>query len=296
LDDVDSLQPRLRVEAVERLACVSEEYLRVVRPPLGGQPLAVLELDDGEVEGKLEGAELSGRGREVAVGARGVAGREFFDLGHLHTETDERTLDGTPMRIEGDYMVIYDAQGRIAGHFGIQRDITDQHLASEQIETSRQQLRALASRLQKVREEERTFIAREIHDELGQALTGLKPDIAWMKHRLPRDHEVMDQCESIIERIDYILEECPMAKGAKSLEYKALLNTLEETQPGAKYEFLVGFLKQGRAALGAQPVRVQLGECAVCGQPSTAAVCAHCRMAERGRRKAESRAVKYGAS
>jgi signal transduction histidine kinase len=131
--------------------------------------------------------------------------REFFDRGHLHTETDERTLDGTPMRIEGDYMVIYDAQGRIAGHFGIQRDITDQHLASEQIETSRQQLRALASRLQKVREEERTFIAREIHDELGQALTGLKLDIAWMKHRLPRDHEVMDQCESIIERIDQTL-------------------------------------------------------------------------------------------
>jgi len=130
---------------------------------------------------------------------------QFFDLGHLHTETDERTLDGTPMRIEGDYMVIYDAQGRIAGHFGIQRDITDQHLASEQIETSRQQLRALASRLQKVREEERTFIAREIHDELGQALTGLKLDIAWMKHRLPRDHEVMDQCESIIERIDQTL-------------------------------------------------------------------------------------------
>ena len=131
--------------------------------------------------------------------------REFFDCGHLHTETDEQKLDGTPMRIEGDYMVIYDAQGRIAGHFGIQRDITDQHLASEQIETSRQQLRALASRLQKVREEERTFIAREIHDELGQALTGLKLDIAWMKHRLPRDHEVMDQCESIIDRIDQTL-------------------------------------------------------------------------------------------
>jgi len=131
--------------------------------------------------------------------------REFFDAGHLHTETDEQKLDGTPMRIEGDYMVIYDSQGRIAGHFGIQRDITDQHLASEQIETSRQQLRALASRLQKVREEERTFIAREIHDELGQALTGLKLDIAWMKHRLPRDNEVLDQCESIIERIDQTL-------------------------------------------------------------------------------------------
>jgi PAS domain S-box-containing protein len=131
--------------------------------------------------------------------------REFFDRGHLHRETDERRLDGTPMRIEGDYMVIYDDRGRIAGHFGIQRDVTDKHLATEQIQASREQLRALASRLQKVREEERTAIAREIHDELGQALTGLKLDISWMRNRLPRDHEVMAQCASIIARIDQTL-------------------------------------------------------------------------------------------
>src|ERR1044071_8588919 len=103
--------------------------------------------------------------------------REFFDLGRLHTETDERRLDGTPMRIEGDYMVIYDGRGRIAGHFGIQRDVTDRHLAAG---------------LQQGREEERTGIAREIHDELGQALTGLKLDIAWMKNRLPHDPEILE--------------------------------------------------------------------------------------------------------
>jgi signal transduction histidine kinase len=128
--------------------------------------------------------------------------RQLFDLGRLHTETDERRLDGTPMRIEGDYMVIYDGRGRIAGHFGIQRDVTDRHLAAEQIRGSRQELRALAARLQQVREEERTGIAREIHDELGQALTGLKLDIAWMKNRLPHDPEILEQCGSIIQRID----------------------------------------------------------------------------------------------
>ena len=47
------------------------------------------------------------------------------------------------MRIEGDYMVIYDEAGRIAGHFGIQRDVTDKHAATEQIRVSREQLRAL---------------------------------------------------------------------------------------------------------------------------------------------------------
>lgn len=131
--------------------------------------------------------------------------RKFFDTGHYHSETDERRLDGSPMRIEGDYIVIYDESGRIAGHFGIQRDVTDRYLATEEIRASRQQLRALATRLQKVREEERTGISREIHDELGQALTGLKLDIAWMSHRLPRDHEMRSQCVSVMERIDQTL-------------------------------------------------------------------------------------------
>lgn len=128
--------------------------------------------------------------------------RGFFDSGYLHSETDERRLDGSEMRIEGDYIIIYDERGRVAGHFGIQRDVTDRYLASEEIRSSREQLRALASRLQKVREEERTEVAREIHDELGQALTGLKLDIAWMSGRLPRDQALLAQCSSIMKRID----------------------------------------------------------------------------------------------
>ena len=101
---------------------------------------------------------------------------------------------------------------------------------------------------------------------------------------------------SIVERIDYILEECPMAKGAKSLAYKDLLNSLEEQQPGAKQRFLTGFLKQGRHAVAAGNGLgdgVVLRECASCGQPTTAEVCAYCRMAERGRRKAAEKAAKY---
>lgn len=52
-------------------------------------------------------------------------------------------------------------------------------------------LRALASRLQSVREEERTMVAREIHDQLGQALTGLKLDLALLSRRLPEDSEAL---------------------------------------------------------------------------------------------------------
>lgn len=101
---------------------------------------------------------------------------------------------------------------------------------------------------------------------------------------------------AIIERIDYILEECPMARGAKSLAYKDLLNTLEEQQPGAKQQFLTGFLKQGRRAVTAGDGLgdgVQLRECSNCGQPTTSEVCAYCRMAERGRKKSLEKAARY---
>jgi PAS domain S-box-containing protein len=128
--------------------------------------------------------------------------REFLDAGHLHRETDERTLDGRPMTIEGDYICLHDREGRIIGHFGIQRDVTDRRLAENELLRSRQELRDLTARLQLVREEERTNLAREVHDELGQALTGLKIDLAWLKPRVADRPALVDRVQSIIVRID----------------------------------------------------------------------------------------------
>jgi PAS domain S-box-containing protein len=128
--------------------------------------------------------------------------RDFLDAGHLHQETDERTLDGRPMIIEGDYICLYDREGRFIGHFGIQRDVTQRRQEENEILRSRQELRDLTARLQLVREEERTDIAREVHDELGQALTGLKIDLAWLKPRLADRPALAERVQSIIVRID----------------------------------------------------------------------------------------------
>ena len=64
------------------------------------------------------------------------------------------------------------------------RDITERKRADEKLRSSQQGLRKLSAQLQKVREEEKTIIAREIHDELGQALTALKMDVSWIGSHL----------------------------------------------------------------------------------------------------------------
>ncbi len=64
------------------------------------------------------------------------------------------------------------------------RDISGRKAKEDKLRRSREQLRELSARLLSIREEERTRIAREIHDRLGQALTGLKMDVAWLQRHL----------------------------------------------------------------------------------------------------------------
>lgn len=61
----------------------------------------------------------------------------------------------------------------------------------ESFRHSNEQLRELSARLQSVREEERTRISRAIHDELGQTLTGLKMDLAWLQEHLDQPRSVL---------------------------------------------------------------------------------------------------------
>ncbi len=89
----------------------------------------------------------------------------------------------------------------------IARDITERKRTEQRLNVTSQRLRNLASRLQTIREEERTGIAREIHDELGQSLTVLKIQTSLLLNKLQRNQpELETQTESIIELIDQTVE------------------------------------------------------------------------------------------
>jgi PAS domain S-box-containing protein len=99
--------------------------------------------------------------------------------------------------------------GFLLGAWGIQQDISEIKAADQQLRHSRQQMRALAARLQSLREKERTDIAREIHDVLGQELTGLKIDVSWIKKRLPEacDERVKAKMEERLNATIELLDE-----------------------------------------------------------------------------------------
>src|SRR3954469_16323047 len=72
---------------------------------------------------------------------------------------------------------------------------------SERLRESEEKLRRLAAHLISVREEERAHIAREIHDELGQVLTGLKMEVTWLAKRL-REKPLIEKTDSMCKLID----------------------------------------------------------------------------------------------
>jgi signal transduction histidine kinase len=86
-------------------------------------------------------------------------------------------------------------------------DRRERQRAEEKLRRSLDQLRALTTYLQYVREEERTRIAREVHDELGQALTGLKLDMSWLGARLSRNaRAVQDKVKTMVDHIDETIQ------------------------------------------------------------------------------------------
>jgi PAS domain S-box-containing protein len=121
-------------------------------------------------------AHASQRRRWAAVSQRRGVVEQF--------ELELRRYDTSLIWAEINARAVKDEQGRIQHWDGSAEDITARKRAEEVLRDSREQLRALAVYLQSVREEERTRVAREVHGDVGQALAGLKSELAWLERKL----------------------------------------------------------------------------------------------------------------
>jgi uncharacterized protein (TIGR00269 family) len=117
------------------------------------------------------------------------------------------------------------------------------------------------------------------------ALASTHPKLVRRVKPLYRLSERETAAYAFLRRIDYIVEECPFAAGATSIAHKEVLNRMEDASPGAKHNFLFGFLDKARAAFE-RLEDVTLLECVRCGQVTTSTVCAFCKLADQVKRAA----------
>jgi PAS domain S-box-containing protein len=109
--------------------------------------------------------------------------------------------DGRIVWAEHRRRPMFDPSGRVIGIEGVARDITGLIESQRRLRDSEDQMRLLAGRLQAAREEERTKVARELHDELGQILTALKLEIGRAIAALEPKHltpTVIDRMQSLV--------------------------------------------------------------------------------------------------
>ncbi|MEJ2622103.1 MAG: histidine kinase [Candidatus Thiodiazotropha sp.] len=195
------LEARRRAEESARLA--NAELNQIFETAADG--MRVVDRNFNVVRANDTFAKLVGQPKSAIVGSR------CFDV----FRGDLCDTPGCPLNrvLKGEERVDYDAEkirsddssvpcmvtatpfrrpdGELLGIVEDFKDITEYRRSEQELMESRKHLRELTRHLHLVRERERSRIAREIHDELGQTLTALKMGLHWIGKQLPPDNKTL---------------------------------------------------------------------------------------------------------
>ena len=147
-----------------------------------------------------------------------------------------RRADGSEFPIEATV-----SQVQLSGetlYTAILRDVTERRRAERQLQESNRQLRELSSSLQTVREQERARISRELHDELGQQLTGLKMELSWLAKHVHDEKGADDKIDSMKKQVDTTI------KSVRRLSTELRPTVLDDLGLGAAIEWLADDFKR----------------------------------------------------
>jgi len=143
---------------------------------------------------------------------REIVLRRFRDL--TRNKREVRGAENKIVRLDGSVIdvQVFGTPCRYRDKPAVQvvlRDISRRKSTEQQLQTTYQELRTLLNSIQTLREEERTTMAREIHDELGNALTVLKYDVTWLLNHIragssvtaAKGRDVLDRIDAIIGKV-----------------------------------------------------------------------------------------------
>ncbi|UCH09806.1 MAG: PAS domain S-box protein [Fidelibacterota bacterium] len=118
-----------------------------------------------------------------------------------------RRKDGSIIWVEENANATRDDEGNIKWYQGFISDITARKQAEEELRDLSERFQNLSAHLQSMREKERTGLAREIHDELGQSLTALQIDLSRLRDGIPTDQaDLTQRVDAMYEFVDAIIE------------------------------------------------------------------------------------------
>jgi PAS domain S-box-containing protein len=127
---------------------------------------------------------------------------ELLRVGHWEGDLIKTTQDGRRIIVSGRWALQWGKRDQPPRVLVVNSDITERKRGEESLVLQREQLRALAERLQWVREEDRKRVARDLHDQIGQILTAIKMDMMWMTRHLPEsESEVLARLKESIQLI-----------------------------------------------------------------------------------------------
>jgi PAS domain S-box-containing protein len=128
---------------------------------------------------------------------------QLMRVGHWEGDLIKTAKNGSLVVVAGRWALQWGQRGQPPRVLAINSDITQRKRSEELLVLQREQLRALADRLQWVREEDRKRVARDLHDEIGQILTAIKMDMAWMSRHLPKSEgEVLARLKESTQAVD----------------------------------------------------------------------------------------------
>ena len=127
----------------------------------------------------------------------------LLEAGHWEGDLTKTAQDGRQVIVSGRWALQWGKRGRPPRVLVINSEITERKRGEELLVLQKEQLRALAERLQLVREEDRKLVARKLHDQIGQILTAIKMDMTWMARHLPQsEDEVLIRIAESIQSIN----------------------------------------------------------------------------------------------